>query len=340
MNQSPNFINYNNPINPSNSSYINKDELNISNMSHFNQMPIKQSANYQKKDFCQEHGEEITYLCFDCLSKCICSECVVHGIHKNHEVINTKKAYPIICEKANELLNHVGDKVKDLSAADRTLELKRNEILAISERCKRDIQNAFEEMRNKLNRKEKEIYDKTDLSVQDNIQELNTYSRILQSKIISLNKTIDSIQTRLMRKDELGLINFYCENKNKILTNSEITELDNMPDLGTISNLNVNIDKSSFEEMVNSLNAIHFEITSMKGIGMTQQESAYKYSVRRNLYGTNAIQSTCNSTSSTNNPVISGNNAMMMKPNTNNLNSSISSQMYYQNIPSYNQKVS
>ena len=53
----------------------------------------------QKKEFCKEHNEEVTYFCFECMNKCICSECVVHGVHKNHDVMNIKKAYPIVVEK-------------------------------------------------------------------------------------------------------------------------------------------------------------------------------------------------------------------------------------------------
>ena len=60
---------------------------------------------------------------------------------------------------------------------------------------------------------------------------------------IRLNKIVDSIQAKLIRKNDLSLINFYCENKNKILTNSQVTELSNIPDLNAIANLKVNIDK-------------------------------------------------------------------------------------------------
>lgn len=57
----------------------------------------------QKKEYCKEHNEEVTYFCFECMNKCICSECVVHGVHKNHDVMNIKKAYPIIIEKVKNV---------------------------------------------------------------------------------------------------------------------------------------------------------------------------------------------------------------------------------------------
>lgn len=51
----------------------------------------------KEKEYCSEHpDEEVSYFCFDCLTKCICPECIIHGVHKNHEVKTNKKAYPIV----------------------------------------------------------------------------------------------------------------------------------------------------------------------------------------------------------------------------------------------------
>lgn len=55
------------------------------------------------KGFCPEHpDEEISYFCFNCISNCICPECIIHGVHKNHEVMTIKKSYPIIKNKVKE----------------------------------------------------------------------------------------------------------------------------------------------------------------------------------------------------------------------------------------------
>ena len=93
----------------------------------------------------------------------------------------------------------------------------------------------------------------------------------------------------MMRKDELSLINYYCENRNKILNTTQETEINNLPDLGSISNLRVTIDKGAFDTMLNALNALHFEITSMKGIEITPRVNKERYSMRRNLYGSYSV---------------------------------------------------
>ena len=79
----------------------------MSNLSRSNLLYTNTFSNYggpnnyppQRKEFCKEHNEEVTYYCFECMNKCICSECVVHGVHKNHDVMSIKKAYPIIVER-------------------------------------------------------------------------------------------------------------------------------------------------------------------------------------------------------------------------------------------------
>ena len=199
--------------------------------------------------------------------------------------MNIKKAYPLVYSKSEELSIHVNNKVNELKNLDNVIEKKKIEIGNLNNKCKNDIKNAFEQIRIKLNQKEKEIIEKTENSLMENIQELNTYNHIIRSKIISLNKLIDTINSHLLRKDELKLINFYCDNKNKILNQSEVIELNNMPNLETISNLRIDIDKSSFDTMINALNSLNFEINTMKGIKKITNFDSQKFSTKRNIYG-------------------------------------------------------
>ena len=238
-----------------------------------------------QNEVCVEHGEPITYLCFDCLSKCICAECVVHGVHKNHEVMNIKKAYPLIYEKTEDLLSSVENKIKDLNNMNITIDNRKTELTNHNEKCKRDIAVAFEEIRMKLNKKEKDILDKADSILKDNLNELNTYSRLLQSKIISLNKTIETIQAYLMRKNELTLINFYCENNNKINNSMMLHELKCLPDLSNVSHMKINVNKQSFDGLLNALSAVCYEIGALKGIDVNAGVNVQKYVMQRNLYG-------------------------------------------------------
>ena len=88
-----------------------------------------------------------------------------------------------------------------------------------------------------------------------------------------------------MRKDELTLINYYCDNKNNILSQIESKENKFSFNINAIGDLKINIDKNSFDNMLVSLNNLDFEINSFKGIDIINQFDNGKYAAQRNLYG-------------------------------------------------------
>ena len=274
-----------NPNFGNNEILFNSMDKNISNINNTNNLFISNSNIINRRNLCEEHGEPISYLCLDCMTKCICSECIVHGAHRNHDVLNIKKAYPLIYGKIQDLYNNICEKIKELNSSKRNIEQKKASINTLEQKCKNEIKNAFQIIRIRLNEKEKEIIEKTELTLKDNLNELNTYERVIQSKIASMNKIIDSLNAYMMRKDELNLINYYCDNKNKILSQIESNENNLVFNINTVSDIKINIDKSSFDNMLISLNNLDFEINSFKGIDICNQFDTGKYIAQRNLYG-------------------------------------------------------
>jgi hypothetical protein len=258
---------------------------NINNAINNNNLFISNANIVNKKNICHEHGEPISYLCLDCMTKCICSECIVHGEHHNHDVLNIKKAYPLIYGKIQDLYKNICDRIKELDNSKRNIEKKKNGINMLNQKCKNEIKNAFQIIRIRLNEKEKEIIEKTDSTLNENLNELNTYEHVIQSKIANMNKIIDSLNAYMMRKDELNLINYYCDNNNKIISQIKDDENNCLFNLNTVSNLKINIDKSSFDNMLISLNNLDFEINSFKGIDINNHFDTGKYIAQRNLYG-------------------------------------------------------
>ena len=296
LNLNPDLININNNNqntndnnlpNNINNAYNNEIIFNPNDYpnNNINNLLIANSNVVNLKNLCRDHGEPISYLCLDCMSKCICSECIVHGIHRNHDVLNIKKAYPLILGKTQDLHRLVGDKINELNNERRNIEQKKSDIGTINQRCKNEIKNAFQVIRLRLSEKEKEIMEKMESTLKDNLNELNTYFHVIQGKIATLNKIIDSLNAHLMRKDELTLINYYCDNKNNIL--SQIENIDNNKcfNLNAISDLKINVDKNSFNNMLTSLNNLDFEINSCRGIDIENQFDNGKYAAQRNLYG-------------------------------------------------------
>lgn len=288
LNNNEILINTMNTPNNNLNNNLNNGLLDINNnINNNNSLYIANSNIVYQKNLCPEHGEPISYLCLDCMSKCICSECIVHGVHHNHDVLNIKKAYPLIFSKTQDLHKYICEKVSELSDNKRNLEQKKSNIGIINQRCKNEIKNAFQIIRIRLNEKEKEIIEKTETTLRDNINEINTYIHVIQGKISTLNKIIDTLNAHLMRKDELTLINYYCDNKNNIMSQVELNENKGIFNINAISDLKISIDKNSFDNMLISLNNLNFEINSFKGIDINNQFDNGKYVAQRNLYGAN-----------------------------------------------------
>ena len=273
------FSNSNNNLNsPVNIVYFNKNNNRSFNNTKKNNNYIYRNIfsddessilnlkeNFVKSDICREHGEPLNYLCLDCLKNCICAECVIHGVHKNHEVLNIKKAYPLIYNKTQELGNNINSKLKKLFFTQKNIEQKIKDISLITKKCKSDIKQAFNEIRDLIDRKEKEIINIAENNFRDNINELNSFNNLIQNKILSLNNLMETINSTLMKKKELNLINFYIENKKSIILQSDISDINKL-NIDNISNLKINIDKTSFDNIISAINSFNFEIDSYKGI--------------------------------------------------------------------------
>jgi hypothetical protein len=267
--------------------YMNESLLNASSLNKtyqtINNQSISQIIN-SKREVCKEHGEETTYYCFDCMCRCICSECVVHGAHKTHQVMNVKKAYPLVIERTEDLIGQVNTRIHEVTNVQIFIENKKKELVENTNNVKQEMIKAFDEIRARLNKKEKEILEKADGFLNDNIQELNTFTRVLQTRVISFNKIIDGINANLVKREEVSMLNYYSENKDKIGQSVE-SEIPELPDFNTLYNLKVNVNQNSFDTMVDTLNAIHVEITAIKGFEITKINNNKQYSIKRDLYG-------------------------------------------------------
>lgn len=255
FNTTNNLLSPNNNVNKTvNLIHFNSNK-NIFNDSDF----INIKENYMSSNICKEHGEATTYLCLDCMSNCICPECIIHGNHKNHEVLNIKKAYPIIYNKTQEMGNNINSKIKEFYLAKNNIEQKKNELFILNKKYKTDIKETFNEIRSLLDKKEKEILNQIQTNLSNTLNELNNYNNIIQSKMAILNKLLRNINDSLRGQNKFNLINFYSENKNKITEQMEMNELSKLK-IDTVPNIKVNIDKNSFNNLLSAIHSLNFEI--------------------------------------------------------------------------------
>ena len=275
-----------------NTNKINLKNININNNNSFNRLDINNiKKNYEINNICKEHGEPITYLCLECMSKSICIECVINGFHRNHGVLNIKNAYPLIYDKTHDISNFLDNKIKELESTDKIIEQKKKDINYLNNKCKIDITQAFDELRNLLNKKEKEILSKTLNTLDDTLNQLNKYSNMIQNKLVLLNKLFQNVNANL-NKDEVTLIHFYNDNKNKILSQIDINEMNSLSNINFEAMPNPNmdiIDKNSFDAMISAINSLNFNLNTFRGLIFEKQYNFGKFTSNSNFYDNNSM---------------------------------------------------
>ena len=313
-NQSPNKksqiiknLNVNNNVSTSEINIIN--ELNSNNI----------------KPLCKEHSEPLTYLCLDCMTNCVCAECVVHGIHKNHEVLNIRKAYPLISKKLEDLSKYANDQKKSISLVNEAISKKKRLINALIDRCKNEIHNTFEQIKLRLDNKEKDIINNSTSILHKNIDELNKYDNVLKQNSDTLEELIGKINIVLRKKEDLNTINYFCENRNKILKQCEIKEINTIPDLDSFTNFKIEPNRITLNNMLEGINNFHFDIANIKGFQSNNRKREqnikripkpqFKHSNYNNINGGNILNQFNNYNDNINNNSMFNN---MANPNYNN----------------------
>ncbi|EAR90990.2 B-box zinc finger protein (macronuclear) [Tetrahymena thermophila SB210] len=196
----------------------NNFQQNIQQMQTEQDLPTQQTQIQQQiKRFCQEHAEEeILYYCFQCQSRCICPECVIHGAHKNHEVKTIKKAYPIVKQKVEEFQQKMEFKIKQINQRKTHLESVAQEINQNSLSLKKNIALAFAEIKSKIEAKEREIQQICDQVLGQNLKEIENLNFCLEEKLIDFKQILELVFDHENQPDETLLLDFFSTNQAKL----------------------------------------------------------------------------------------------------------------------------
>ena len=237
---------------------------------NFSESRFEREVQFQREDysgapdFCREHADEpLSYFCFDCCSECICSECVVHGEHKLHDVLLIKKAYPIVKDKLEEIFLLVSNKVDEVDLRSEKIENQKKEIIDQGTSAKQQVIVSFEDLKNRLDKKEREILGQIDRTVQEYLRESENYSRILNNKVAVLENISETLKKVLNEAESTELLDFYSEHKDKILTNIE-NELASLPNVDKSTSLRYVVTPQSLAEHIESIKSVQLQVSSLK----------------------------------------------------------------------------
>ncbi|CAG9313050.1 unnamed protein product [Blepharisma stoltei] len=217
------------------------------------------------QEYCKDHPDEVpNYYCFECESECICSECAIHGLHKGHEVMRVKTAFPIIKGKVEDMLLLLSNKQDELQNLEEKIEQRKKETLDQSHTAKQQIKHAFEDLRARLDKKEKELTSQADRFLEENLKELDAISRALASKVTSIGELYSNVSKILQQANSRELIDFYAESKEKLFLKVE-AETSQLQNYDRTVSMKCFISPQSVADHIESLKGLQLQISSMKG---------------------------------------------------------------------------
>ena len=192
---------------------------------------------------CKNHPTEpVKYFCFDCLVPPICSECVVHGIHKTHDVQNIPTAIPIVKGRMQNAIQVMQAKADRLQGTMITLNQKQSELNDQYNSVKTQMKATFDDLRLKLLSKEKELDQISEQILLNSQQDLNTISQQIENRIGIINNNISVINTEGDENIPNRAFNFYSLNYPTINQLIEIESKDSFPTSEYLKRFNYAVD--------------------------------------------------------------------------------------------------
>ena len=230
--------------------------------------PVFDSNMSQKTEFldktrvsepkCNKHKNETTNLfCFTCETSCLCVECLVEGVHRNHNVKNIQKGMDVLTERLINMNERISQKSSENKEILNKLENEKNNSVSLVKENIETIQNNFNEIKHKLQQKEQEILKEYDKISQEKIKQIE---RIIQDLQRNKETLIDmqppqSTFEKLSVSAQIGYYNAYSEKVQKLskmtsidqnalslVLNSKTQEIKNPINLNALNNLYKTID--------------------------------------------------------------------------------------------------
>eukprot|EP00929_Paragymnodinium_shiwhaense_P083588 TRINITY_DN44607_c0_g1_i1.p1 TRINITY_DN44607_c0_g1~~TRINITY_DN44607_c0_g1_i1.p1 ORF type:complete len:595 (-),score=79.69 TRINITY_DN44607_c0_g1_i1:129-1913(-) len=167
---------------------------------------------------CPEHpNEAATYFCATCECLCVCSECIVHGPHRSHEVMRVGRAAEALRARAGALLDEALALEDDFAVVTDKLAWRRKDIERAAARGRASVRSAFARVRAQLADREAELLESLDTYENDSLTRLETGSSDHEARLNELRRLQDTLRARCRSGDAVEALNAYATAKAAIV---------------------------------------------------------------------------------------------------------------------------
>ena len=214
---------------------------------------------------CKNHpNEPVQYFCFDCLVPPICYECVVHGIHKTHDVQNIPTSVPIVKGRLQNAIQTMSSKADRLQGSLITINQKQGELIDKNNSIKVQLKAMFDDLRLKLLSKEKELDQLSEQILINYQQDLNLIAQQIENRLGIINNNINVINTEGNENIPNRPLNFYALNYPTINQLIDIESRDSFPTSEYLNRFNFAVDPELNAEVIRKSQEISDLIYSMR----------------------------------------------------------------------------
>ena len=168
---------------------------------------------------CKVHEEQAKIYCYDCKTL-ICRDCVVKD-HRDHEYEFVKKAAPEAKKKLMEHLTPLCEVQAGIQGAVRNVEEAKAEIVAMDESMTTSIKQSFQELRDILDKREKELLAETAAIVEKRMTNLTVQQKKSEMSSGIIQSLVEFVERNIENATDEELMTFYTQMMTRI---SEETE--------------------------------------------------------------------------------------------------------------------
>jgi DNA-binding beta-propeller fold protein YncE len=176
---------------------------------------------------CKVHEEQAKIYCYDC-KILICRDCVIDEDHKGHEYEFVKKAVPKIQKKLKEHLAPLNESQKDMQDAIKNVEGAKAEIIAMDESTTTSIKQSFQELRDILDKREKELLAEAAATVEKKMTNLTVQQKKLEMSSGTIQSLVEFVERSVENATDEELMTIHTQMMTRIGEETEKQQLSNL----------------------------------------------------------------------------------------------------------------
>ena len=192
--------------------FITHDVASLEDLKQGRSKPIVMKEPPTKK--CLDHDEPLNIYCYDCCTL-ICRDCTVKD-HKEHNFEFCKKAAPTMKTKLLEELKPLKEQSVNFSHAVKEIQTIKNEVEEQGNSVANTIQTSFKELRDILDKREKELLNDCGRVVREKVEKLSLQEKNLSLASAEVHSIVDYTEQCVRHCTDNEVMSMHAEIRRRI----------------------------------------------------------------------------------------------------------------------------